>query len=202
MSNEIYEGVKFRTIFLSNEIQNDKRLEELKKWCKTFHDLNLAPPYEGGSSGNLSFRISNNSNEFIITGSQIGLKNNLKNKNFVKVEKCDFDNKIIFAHGTKNPSSESMLHYAIYKKRSDVNAIFHGHSLDILNNAKRLKFISTKQEEKYGTTKLVDSVLDIIGDNNFIILKNHGFMAFGKTIEICGSLSAAMLNLCNKKGLS
>lgn len=178
-----YHGVKFKTEFISCEIPHDPRIEELKKWCKIFHDLNLAPAYKGGSFGNLSFRLKEGGNEFIITGSKIGLKDNLTNNCFVKVVNCDFKNNLILAQGSREPSSESLLHFAIYQKRKDVNAVFHGHNCEKLN----LKnVVETKEEKPYGTIELVDSVLEVLGQNNFIIMKNHGFLMLGKSMGEAG----------------
>ncbi len=180
-----YHGVKFKTEFVFREIPNDPRIEELKKWCKIFHDLNLAPAYEGGSFGNLSFRLKEGQNEFIITGSKIGLKDNLTNDCFVKVINCDFKNNLISAQGSREPSSESLLHFAIYQKRPEINAVFHGHNCEKLD----LKTaIETKEEKPYGTIELVDSVLEVLGNNNFIIMKNHGFLVLGRSMEEAGEI--------------
>ncbi|HQH18284.1 MAG TPA: class II aldolase/adducin family protein [Bacteroidales bacterium] len=184
--SEQYTGIKFKTIFNKTQTPVDTRIKELKKWCEIFHKKNLAPPYPGGSYGNLSFRTENNKNEFIITGTCIGFKNNLSDDCFVKIISCDIINNVIYAEGTRNPSSESMLHYAIYKKRPDVNAIFHGHSNEILQSAKTLGIPETAKEESYGTIELVNSVLSILKEHNFLCMKNHGFISLGKSMNEAG----------------
>ena len=196
MTEEIYEGVKFKTVFLSNKVTEDYRLEELKYWCNQFHKFDLAPPYEGGSAGNLSFRINNNQNEFIITGTQIGLKDNLTNDKFVTIRQCDFQNHRVFVEGIKKPSSECFLHSAIYNNRNDINAIFHGHSLHILKNVEQLGIIQTKRDDSYGTLDMVNSTLDILNDIDFFIIKNHGFVSLGKSIDEAGKRVMDVLNKC------
>ncbi|MFA5388285.1 MAG: class II aldolase/adducin family protein [Candidatus Omnitrophota bacterium] len=181
-----YAGVKFKIIRLSDSPPKDARIKKLKYWCEKFHDYNLAPPYEGGSYGNLSFRVKKGSDEFIITGSRIGLKKCLSNRNFVRVSGVDFDKNIVYSHGLKEPSSESMLHFAIYHKRKDVNAIFHGHCEEILCSAARLKFCQTAKKEPYGTLKLIKSVLKALGNREFVIMKGHGFISMGKTLKDAG----------------
>lgn len=198
MSNEIYIGVKFKTVFLSANLHEDNRLADLKFWCKQFHQYNLAPKYEGGSSGNLSFRIQELKSEFIITGTKIGLKENLSNDKFVTVRKCDFENHRVFVEGTKEPSSECFLHGAIYNNRSDINAIFHGHNEDILRNLRQLGVIQTNREDGYGTLDLVNSTLEILKDIDFFIIKNHGFVSLGKSIDETGKRVMDVLNKCNK----
>jgi ribulose-5-phosphate 4-epimerase/fuculose-1-phosphate aldolase len=158
----------------------------LKKWCKIFDEKNLAPPYPGGSFGNLSFRTKANS--FIITGSRIGLKCSLKNDCFVEILDCNFEQKSIDVIGTREPSSETMLHAAIYEKRPDVGAIFHGHSPKLLANVKKLKIPETEEEKPYGTMELVNSVLEIIDKNDLVMMKNHGFIVVGQTMAEAGEL--------------
>jgi len=194
---EGYQGVKFKINLVADEIISDSRIDELKYWCQVFDELKLAPPYEGGSYGNLSFRDKINKNEFIITGTQIGLKSELTDDKFVRVIGCDLISKNIYAQGKRKPSSESMLHYAIYERCKNVNAIFHGHSEDILENVNKLGFISTSQEEEYGTIELVNRTLEILDDNiNFFIIKNHGFFAIAKDMKTAGEISILNLNKC------
>jgi L-fuculose-phosphate aldolase len=195
----IYQGVKFKTVFEKKQTLADDRIEKLKSWCKVFHKKNLAPPYPGGSFGNLSFRIRKGEKNFIITGSRIGLKNSLTNDSFVEVVNCNFENKIIYAIGTREPSSESMLHFAIYKTRPDINAIFHGHCTELLENASKLKIPTTSKEGSYGTMELVNSVLEIIDKNDMVTMKNHGFIALGNTMKEAGEITLKYLErICRK----
>jgi L-fuculose-phosphate aldolase len=182
--SEGYCGIKFEVSFLKKEEPSHPQLSELKEWCRIFHEKNLAPPYPGGSYGNLSFRT--NEKNFIITGTCMGLKGNLKNDCFVEVCDVDLATKKILVNGTRFPSSESMLHEAIYKARPDVNAIFHGHCSELLKNAARLGIPETMNEEPYGTPELVKSVLEIIQENSMIIMKNHGFISVASSMEIAG----------------
>lgn len=190
--SEDYCGVKFSVDFIKKSApKSSTDLRQLIKWCHFFDKHQLAPPYPDGSAGNLSFRINPEKNEFIITGTQIGLKNNLTENQFVKVIDVDFSNLKIKVNGFIKPSSESILHWAIYNVRPEINAIFHGHSLEILEKAKENNWTITKNEVPYGTHELVKEVLNVIDNQDFVILKNHGFLAFGKTMEEAG-------NLCKK----
>ena len=191
---EEYCGVKFKTILKDAEPPSDSRLEELRYWCKIFHEKNLTPPYPGGSYGNLSFRIKPRENSFIITGTSIGLKENLGNDSFVKVTGCDLENKYIYAEGRRDPSSESMLHYSIYNVRPYVQAIFHGHAKEFLSNAHNLNCPETATVEPYGSIELVNSVLDILGFQNFFIIKNHGFVSLGNSMKETGERCIALLD--------
>ncbi len=77
---------------------------------------NLTP----GVSGNISYRYGD---KILITAS--GSANGyLKNKDIVLM---DYDG-VVQEGEEKKPSSEKLMHIAIYKKRTDLNVILHVHS--------------------------------------------------------------------------
>ncbi len=191
-----YQGVKFKTEMVKKEVPNDPRIEALKYWARLFHHYGLAPPYEGGSYGNLSFRLQRGEDPFIITGSKIGLKDKLSADCFAKVLSCNLKKGIVYAAGIKEPSSETLLHFAIYRERRDVNAVFHGHSKEILNSVSKLKIPETTKEEPYGTVELVQKVLEILDGKFFLVMKNHGFISLGRTIKEAGKLTFEMYRRC------
>ena len=94
---------------------NEKRT--LVEACKRMYSSGLTV----GSWGNISMRIPNN--RIIITPS---------GSNYMRINIDDFvimdlnGNKI---EGRLNPSSERLMHFQIYRKRNDVNAIVHTHSI-------------------------------------------------------------------------
>lgn len=191
---EDYKGIKFETNFIASTFPIDNRLKELKKWGKLFDELELAPRYPGGSAGNMSYRFLDNSDEFIITASHTALDKQLCNSSFVHVKNISTSGVINIA-GTKTPSSESRLHHAIYQNRKDVNAILHGHFdhfFQLENIPCTIKF------EEYGTIELINSVLNILENHHFILLKDHGFIAMGENIESAGKLTLSYLNKIKK----
>ncbi|MFC1768960.1 class II aldolase/adducin family protein [Nanoarchaeota archaeon] len=189
---ESYKGTKFVTIFVKKQVLNNEKIDELIHWCKRFDEEGLAPLHPKGSAGNLSFRSERG---FIITasGSVLG---EISKEDFVEV--VNVDGKNIEVNGIKEPSSESLLHSAIYEKRKDVNAIFHGHSIDILREYEELGLVSTKKEEPYGTIELVNSVLDVLGEHDVVIMKNHGFLTFGRDMEEAGNNALNVLEQARK----
>jgi ribulose-5-phosphate 4-epimerase/fuculose-1-phosphate aldolase len=184
---ESNQGVKFKTIMRGEEVPQDDRLPELKRWCSLFHELGLAPEYPGGSYGNLSFRIHEGETAFIITGTCIGMKDCLSNDHFVEVTDCDPDQKTIFARGARQPSSESMMHFLIYEGRPEIQAVFHGHSTEILAAAARLGITETEQELPYGSKELAEAVNALAREHTFFIARNHGFISLGKCLEEAGT---------------
>ena len=189
---------KFTTIFTSNVAPDNPDIEELIFWAKQFHEHGLAPSYGLGSYGNLSFRSTVNPGSFIITVSALELKDSLNNNDFCLVTKVDYDKLQVYCSGKKSPSSETMLHSTIYAARQDINAIFHGHSTHILNTCESIGMPQTDVEYEYGTIELVNSVKEIALKNDFFILKNHGFISLGNTMDKAGKLALKYLAVCEK----
>jgi len=191
-----YVGIKFRTKIIKDDLPADHRVSGLKYWCKVFNEKGLLPRYDCGSYGNLSFRLNDGRNSFVITASKTYLGQSMRNDCFVTVVHVDLGKRVVYSIGKRDPSSEAMLHYAIYKKRRDVQAIFHGHSSKISKNAERIGIPITHKEEPYGTTALVKSVLEILDENCFIEMKNHGFLSLGKSLDDAGNLTLKLLDMC------
>jgi hypothetical protein len=195
MSGEQYTGVKFTTVFRNRITLQHRLLDELRMWCQLFDEKGLAPPYPGGSYGNLSFRTGSNS--FIITGTAIGLKDALCNESFVEVTACQtFQNKVM-VNGLREPSSESMLHYTIYSQRPDVNAVFHGHCTELMENAALLNIQVTEKEAPYGSVELAESVGKLV-NSDFFILRNHGFVSLGRRMKEAGQQAVNMIERVKK----
>ena len=179
-----YIGVRFKTIFLNKNIVEDKKIKELIKWGRRFGILGLSPKYNGGSAGNLSFRTKDG---FIITSSRSDLSD-LKKEKFTEVINCDFDKKETYVNGINEPSSETFLHFSIYNKRKYVNVIFHVHDDGVLKHAEEMKTPVTHEKKLYGTLELADKAMKILKKNNYIILKDHGIVAMGKSTEEAGKM--------------
>ncbi|MEM2546199.1 MAG: class II aldolase/adducin family protein [Candidatus Bathyarchaeia archaeon] len=195
---EKYIGVKFRTKFLRREPPEDERIAELARWCRIFHSYGLAPVINGKSMGNLSFRLVEGLNEFIITASGLGPKDSLTPECFVKVVGCDVDSRTVYVHGVREPSSESLLHYRIYFLRPDAQAVFHGHDKMVTEHARELGAVETRKWEPYGSLELVRSVEEILNNNTFLVLKKHGFISIGASMEEAGKLALEKKKLLSK----
>ncbi len=196
MAGEVYSGVKFKPVFVLKHLPHHPLLEDLKKWCAVFHERGLTPPYPGGSYGNLSFRTQNNS--FIITGTSIALQDAHKNASFVEVTYCNMPGKNVYIKGVREPSSESFMHHLIYKNRPDVYAVFHGHNALLTQNATRLGIPETRYKTDYGSVALADSVLEILSGNNFIVIKDHGFVSMAENMQAAGNLALQWLEKAEK----
>lgn len=118
---------------------------------------------------------------------------------FVTVDRSDRETKTVYARGARDPSSESMMHFEIYLRRDDVGAIFHGHDREITAAASQLGLPETSREEPFGTTGLLAQVLDILGEERFLVMKNHGFLSFGRTMDEAGQRALAVKNRISQR---
>ncbi|MBF0377376.1 MAG: L-fuculose-phosphate aldolase [Desulfamplus sp.] len=95
------------------------------------------------------------------------------------------------------PSSEVGFHLALYRKRSDINAVVHTHSpyattFACLNReimpvhylvAFAGKKVPLTPYATFGTKELADNIASTIGDYNATLLANHGLVAVGKNMQ-------------------
>jgi L-ribulose-5-phosphate 4-epimerase len=200
LAEEGYGGVRFKAVLLSREAPRDERLSRLAHWCRRFHESGLAPVVEGRSRGNLSFRLRSGGVEFMITASGLGPKDALDEGCFVKVLGFDLERNVVYASGLREPSSESLLHGRIYELRGDVNAVFHGHSQLILERAAELGLVETRRRCPYGSLDLVRSVEEVLDGEDFIVLKGHGFLSLGGTMDEAGERAMRILAMCRPHG--
>jgi ribulose-5-phosphate 4-epimerase/fuculose-1-phosphate aldolase len=182
--------IRFNIIFVSHEIPRDARIDELKEWSERFQRNCLTPEIEGNYTGNLSFRSREG---FVITASGLKSKENLSNDCFVYVKNYDEQSNTVYIEGSRQPSSEAVMHFLIYKTRKEINAIFHGHNDAIIMNAEKLGFPVTEREHEPGTTELAKEALKVLGAKKLIVLRNHGFVSLGRTMKEAGELALATL---------
>lgn len=144
-----------------------------------------------GSAGNVSAKIPDKDEAFI-TPSQIDYEQ-LQPYQIVHI---DFEGKQL--GGDWTPSSEKIMHTAIYKARPDVKAVIHTHSrfasvLSIIG-----KEIPPLMEEminaiggpiklaKYGqvgSKEIGDFAVEALEDRKAVLLRNHGCLVCGKDLR-------------------
>ncbi|MHC3129360.1 MAG: class II aldolase/adducin family protein [Candidatus Bathyarchaeota archaeon] len=182
--------IRFNIIFVSDEMPRDARIDELKEWSERFQRNGLTPEIEGNYTGNLSFRSEEG---FVITASGLKSKENLKDDCFVYVKNYDEQSNTVYVEGSRQPSSEAVMHFLIYKTRKEIDAVFHGHNDAIIMDAEKLGFSVTEKEHDPGTIELAKEVLKVLGNKKLIVLKNHGFVSLGRTMKEAGELALATL---------
>lgn len=164
-------------------------VSKLIEVCNKLYDRELA----SGKSGNVSIRLGN----YIAITPTLKAMNDLNEDDIVLV---DMKSNVL----TKGkPSSEVGMHLAIYKKRSDVNAIIHTHSPYTTGFAfsdkkiKRLEgfgeinnpYVASIEYEKPGSDELALNASKAIKNEDVLVLKNHGVICVGKDLNETESLA-------------
>lgn len=184
---ESYQGVKFNHTRLKQRFDFDHRLKELNRVAYLFSQLGLTPVHPQGAYGNQSYRSSETS--FIITRSGMIPSKNLDIDNYCEIAGYTRATTTFLIHGTSIPSSESFLHNEIYTSLPHIRVILHGHSPLLNDYAEELVLPVTARFYEYGTQELAQSALLLARQGIlFFILKDHGFVALGKTIKGTSSL--------------
>ena len=167
---EVYVGTKFQTIFVRRQPPAAAQAEELLAWCRQW----AAAGWIAKATGNLSCRTANG---FIITPTGTDPVT-LSAADFVEV--LGVDEKEVRVAGTREPSSECRMHAGIYAARPDVTAIFHGHYAPALTAP---GVAITAREIPYGTPAMATETAQALGTGSFVVMRNHGFVAVGATMQ-------------------
>jgi len=176
----------FETKFVSTEMPCDGRLDELIYWGKRFYDTGMVS--EAG--GNLSYRTEKG---FVISGTGVYL-NALSSNTVAEVTDIKKENNkyIVYANGIAVPSRECLLHLYIYEQRNEVNAVFHTHDEPVVALYDKLGIPCTTGEQARGSSELAIEacrLLEAEDEVQFIVLKNHGIISLGKTMQEAGKLA-------------
>jgi len=174
-----YVGVKFQTIQQSNQLRPEVAdlYVVFKRTCDRLKAHDMTP----ANAGNVSVRFGKG---FFISasGSNLGC---IEKKELIFVERCDVEAERVLYHGTLNPSSESIMHWLIYRDRPEAQAIIHAHD----ESATRPELLAGKveeseREEPYGTIELARMAIATFGRaERIIVLKNHGYVAIGPDLN-------------------
>ena len=160
-----------------------KNIAEIVSVCNEIYDKGLV----SGKAGNISARF----------GDVVAITPTLKSLSKLNEEDIvlvNMDGEVL----TKGkPSSEVIMHLEIYKKRSDVKAIVHTHSPYATGFAfsdKKLKrlegfgeiknpYLASIEYEKPGSNELAKSAVEGLGNDDVLILKNHGVICVSDDLK-------------------
>ncbi|MGC8982737.1 MAG: class II aldolase/adducin family protein [Desulfurococcaceae archaeon] len=144
-----------------------------------------------GRSGNASI-IVREAGHVLITPSGL-LKSRLTPEDIVVV---DLEGRLV--EGARKPSSELLLHLAIYKEYKYFNAVIHAHAVYSSILALLREPLPPVLEEMvmytggevrvadyapYGTRELAENAVKALRGRSAVILANHGIVACGRDIE-------------------
>jgi L-fuculose-phosphate aldolase len=146
--------------------------------------------YICGTEGNLSARIDDD--RFLITPAGVN-KGLLEAGDLVG---CDMEGNR--TEGTREPSTEMRLHLFIYKRRPDIRAVCHAHPLYATSFAVAgiplnrpilpeivgtLGIVPLAQYGAPGSEELPQSISEYVERYDAILLKSHGVVTMGTSIE-------------------
>lgn len=163
-----------------------------------------------GLAGNVSCRFENENTELIAISPT---SKSLENLNPEDVVLIDMEGNII---SDGKPSSEVKMHLKIYQARNDVNAIVHTHSpfaTGFAFSTKRIKrlegfgkvvtpFLEDIEYETPGSIELAIKAAEGIGNEDVLILKNHGVLTVGKNLKEASSLAGFVEDIAKTQFIS
>lgn len=163
--------------------------DDIARWAKSIFDRGLT----GGSSGNISMRLSNGNLLVTPTGSSMGFLDP------AKISLLDATGSHISGDA---PTKEVELHSAFYETRNSAGAVVHLHSthsvaLSVLPDTdpdNALPPITAYGIMKLGKVKLLpfflpgdpamgDAVRGLLGKHSAVLLANHGPVVAGKNLD-------------------
>jgi hypothetical protein len=133
---------------------------------------------------------------FIISGSQTSGIPHLDINSYTIVTRCDASagaHGLVEWHGPIAASSESMTHAAVYDAYPQARFVFHAHSHEIWQHAKRLKIPVTNPRFEYGTPEIAGDVKRLFKSGRLktvgmFAMGGHedGIVSFGRTADETG----------------
>jgi L-fuculose-phosphate aldolase len=170
-----------------------KNIQEIIDTGNNLYEKNLI----SGKSGNISKRIRSSIGDIIAITPTLKSVSGLEPEDIVIL---DLDGNLL---SNGKPSSEINMHLEIYKKRDDVNAIVHTHapySTGFSFSNKKIKrlegfgeikkpYLPSIEYEKPGSDELAMNASVGIGNDDVLILKNHGVICVGENLKEAESLA-------------
>ena len=147
-----------------------------------------------GTAGNISVRLADKAGRDLMAVTPASTPYELMTSDDIVV--TDFDVEPVV--GDRAPSSESLLHVGIYRRRPDAGAIVHTHSIysSVLAVAgidlppvidEVVVYVGgTIRVSRYGfpgTEQLADNGCDALGSNKAAFIANHGAVAVGRSLN-------------------
>ncbi len=153
-----------------------------------------------GSNGNVSVRLANEGSGDLLAITRSGARSGDLGPNDVAV--VDFDVESVEPGPT--PSSEALLHVAIYRARPDVGAVIHthpvfatvaavaGHEIPSVVDEVAVVVGGAIRVAEYAfpsTQELADNVCEALGDRTAALIRSHGAVGVGhdltEALDVC-----------------
>ena len=174
-----YIGRKFITEFIKKDFKRDNEfIRHMITSARMLKAYDLTP----GTTGNISIMTCDGM--YIKAGGK-SLGDLTPDDVVFVVDYKKAENKAI-VKGSDEPSSGTPMHWLIYHKYPRASAIVHVHDMVVLENIKSVKrnrIKITEKEADYGTLEQADEVLNALLYDEYVVIKNHGSISIGNTIE-------------------
>jgi ribulose-5-phosphate 4-epimerase/fuculose-1-phosphate aldolase len=149
--------------------------------ARSFHSAGLTPSYGRGDHGNFSCRTADG---FLISGRETS-KAALRPGQLVHVVGCEPRGKgvSLICEGLVPPSTDTLMHAMIYRRRPDVAAILHGHDDEVLRQAEAFGLPVTRCSARANSRQVVEEVQALCASHDYVVLRDHGFVAVGSGLD-------------------
>jgi L-fuculose-phosphate aldolase len=147
-----------------------------------------------GTSGNVSVRLGSYAGRDLMAITASGVSYDTLGADDIAI--VDYEMEPV--EGEAIPSSESLLHVAIYRRRPDVDAVVHTHALyssvaavagvDIPPIVDEMVVtlggaIVVSEYAFPGSSELAENVCDALGDRSAALIRSHGSVGVGHSLE-------------------
>jgi L-fuculose-phosphate aldolase len=168
----------------------DAALVELKREIMYVGQALAQCGFHAALAGNISARLGDDRLVCTCAGADKGV---LEDGHLVV---CDMEGELV--QGTTRPTSELLMHLAVYRARSDVRAVIHAHPpmatafaaasepLDKLSLPEMLVWLGPVALVPYGTPgtpELAARLQPYLKDHDGFLLENHGALSVGKSLR-------------------
>ena len=176
----------FETVVTDREPAQEPKIALLMWWAARLSEQGFTPSYGPGDHGNLSCRMPDGC---LITARET-VKAILRPEEVMYVHGVDRTGAIpkVLSRGPRLPSTDTLLHLRIYETRPDVEAIIHGHDMQALSRFAELKLPRTSHAVPSLTVELIEEICALAHQHDYVLMRDHGFLALGRTIDAAGEL--------------
>lgn len=189
------EGViKYQLHHTQQTLSHQFSFAEINAWRTIVFRLGLIGQtperYANIGFGNISQRLTPDSAQFIISGTQTGYIEQLGPEHYCLIVKADASKNLIQSCGLCKPSSESLTHASVYAHDSNIQAVIHAHSPEIWNHTAALKLPHTTANISYGTVEMATAVEQLfrsgeLTQTSLFTMLGHedGVVSFGRNMQ-------------------
>lgn len=177
----------YEALLAVREAPQGPRLPQLISWASRFSALGFTPSYGPGDHGNLSCRTPTG----LVITARATIKADLHPDQFVEVIGIERvgPRAQLRCRGLELPSTDALLHLLIYERRPDVQAILHGHDPVTLAKAGEFGLPVTAHSASLPSLDVVQDACELAEAHDYLILRDHGFLALGSSIDAAGELA-------------